>query len=116
MGAGEGRTLNVPVAAGTPRAEYLRLYRVTLERVFAEFDPEFVLVSAGFDCMAGDPLGGLLLEPEDLHVMTLELMRLAGAGAAAGRIACVLEGGYNPPLTAKGVLSVFHALAELPPL
>ena len=116
VGAGEGRTLNVPVAAGTPRADYLRLYRDTLERVFGEFDPEFVLVSAGFDCMAGDPLGGLLLEPEDLHAMTRELMRFAGAGAAAGRIACVLEGGYHPPTTARGVLSVFHALAELPPL
>jgi acetoin utilization deacetylase AcuC-like enzyme len=116
VGAGEGRTLNVPVAAGTARVEYRRLFRAAMEQVFGEFDPEFVLVSAGFDCLAGDPLGGLLLEPEDLHGMTLELMDLSAGGAAAGRIACVLEGGYQPQRTAQGVLAVFHALAELPPL
>ena len=116
VGAGEGRTLNVPIAAGTSRRDYRATFTSTMDRVFAEFDPEFVLVSAGFDCLAGDPLGALLLEPEDLHGMTRELVQLSAAGAAAGRIVLALEGGYNPPRVAQGVLNVFHALCDLPPL
>lgn len=114
-GAGAGRTLNVPLPAGTSRAAYLAAFAGALQRAFGEFDPEFVLVSAGFDCLAGDPLGGLLLEPEDLHQMTLELCGHAAAAAARGRIALALEGGYHPARTGQGVVNVLHALVGLPP-
>ena len=46
--------------------------------------PDFILISAGFDVMAGDPLGGMLLEPEDLHALTREVMAGAAGGSAAG--------------------------------
>ena len=44
--------------------------RLALDEALATLTPDFVLVSAGFDCMAGDPLGGFPLEPEDLFAMT----------------------------------------------
>jgi acetoin utilization deacetylase AcuC-like enzyme len=104
----------VPLAAGTSRDAYHAAYSSALEQAFAQFDPEFVLVSAGFDCLADDPLGGLLLEPEDLHGMTSELLRLCRDSAAGGRLALTLEGGYQPQRTARAVVEVFHALIGLP--
>jgi acetoin utilization deacetylase AcuC-like enzyme len=112
-GAGIGATRNVPLAAGTSRRAMRRAFTKALEDTLATFTPDLVLVSAGFDCLAGDPLGGLLLEPEDLHAMTLELLDLA-RDVAAGRLACVLEGGYAPARLGDGVLRVIRALAGLP--
>jgi acetoin utilization deacetylase AcuC-like enzyme len=112
-GAGVGTTRNVPLAAGTSRRAVRRAFTKALDDTLATFTPDLVLVSAGFDCLAGDPLGGLLLEPEDLHAMTLELLDLA-RGVAGGRLACVLEGGYAPARLGDGVLHVIRALAGLP--
>ena len=111
-GAGAGTTLNVPLAHGTSRSEYLRAYRDALDRMFGDFAPGFVLVSAGFDCLAGDPLGGLPLEPEDLHAMTAQLM--AQATSAHGRVVAALEGGYVPARVGAGTVAVLRALAGLP--
>jgi acetoin utilization deacetylase AcuC-like enzyme len=113
-GAGQGATRNIPLPAGTTAAEYRQAFSDALDATFAEFTPDFVLVSAGFDCLRGDPLGGLLLEPADLHAMTRELAARARAAGAAGPVA-TLEGGYAPPRTAAGVLAVFRALAGLEP-
>jgi acetoin utilization deacetylase AcuC-like enzyme len=109
-GAGEGCTLNVEVAAGTSRERYLALYEEALDETFARFDPDFVLVSSGFDCLAGDPLGGLLLEPEDLHVMTRSLIGRADE-RCQGRVVALLEGGYDPARTGRGAVAVIRALA-----
>ena len=114
VGAGQGMTRNVPLAAGTSAPAYRQAFSDALDAAFAEFTPEFVLVSAGFDCMRGDPLGGLLLEPADLHAMTLELSVRARAAGARGPVV-TLEGGYAPARTAAGVLAVFRALAGLGP-
>jgi acetoin utilization deacetylase AcuC-like enzyme len=106
--AGEGRTRNLPIPAYTPRTIYLDAFTAALDATLAEFAPDFVLVSAGFDCLRGDPLGQLTLEPEDLHGMTRRLMQIAG-----GRIALVLEGGYAPQRMGAGVVDVFRALCGL---
>ena len=108
-GAGEGRTRNVPLPAHTPRDAYFSIFDSVLDDVLTEFKPEFVLVSAGFDCLEGDPLGQLTLEPEDLHALTRRLLQVA-----AGRIALVLEGGYAPQRVGAGVVDVFRALCGLP--
>ncbi|MSR35497.1 MAG: histone deacetylase [Gemmatimonadetes bacterium] len=108
-GAGEGTTLNVPIPARTSRAEYLSRFHDALDAGFA-FRPEFVLVSAGFDCLAGDPLGDLLLEPDDLHAMARAVVERA-QDACAGRVVACLEGGYDPPRTARAAVSVVRALA-----
>jgi acetoin utilization deacetylase AcuC-like enzyme len=112
VGAGEGFTCNVPVPAGTPAAEYRTLFEEALRDVEERFAPDFVLVSSGFDCMAGDPLGDLCLEPADLHWMTGRVMALAER-ACSGRLVVLLEGGYAPPRLGAGVVAVMRALAGL---
>ena len=112
-GAGEGTTMNVPLPRGTTGPEYLALASFALDRAFALCSPDLVLVSAGFDCLAGDPLGGLLLEPADMHALAgavVSRARAAGAGVVA-----VLEGGYVPKRMGAGVVNVLRAFAELPP-
>ncbi|HEX7117543.1 MAG TPA: histone deacetylase [Longimicrobiales bacterium] len=113
-GAGAGTTRNVPLAHGTSADVYDRAFDDALDATLAEFAPELVLVSAGFDCLAGDPLGGLGLEPRDLHSLTRRLIERVSA-TAGGRVVAVLEGGYAPPLLGAGVVQVLRALGGLPP-
>lgn len=113
VGAGEGRTRNVPFPHGAEREYYLQVFEEVVREVVSEFRPALVLMSAGFDCLAGDPLGGLLLEPEDLHGMTRTVMEASDAVGA--RVAAVLEGGYAPKRVADGVVEVVRAFAGLPP-
>jgi acetoin utilization deacetylase AcuC-like enzyme len=111
-GRGEGRIRNVPLPFGTAAGEYRRRFSEALESSLVGFEPDLVLVSGGFDCLAGDPLGGLLLEPEDLHAMTREIVERTHA-SAAGRVVTVLEGGYVPERVGAGAVDVLRALAGL---
>ena len=93
LAGGPGRndetTVSVPLAAGTRDDEYLELFTRRVLPAVSAFEPELVLVSAGFDAHEQDPLGGLQLTDAAFR----ELGRLC-AGLAP-RIAAVLEGGYN---------------------
>jgi acetoin utilization deacetylase AcuC-like enzyme len=109
-GEGEGTTLNVPLPAGLSRSEWAGHFESALDRARAEFDPNFVLISAGFDALAQDPLGGMLLEPEDFHGFTRQVMDVADE-ACSGRVVAVLEGGYHPKRTALAAVAVIRALA-----
>jgi acetoin utilization deacetylase AcuC-like enzyme len=113
-GAGVGATFNVPLAAGTPAEEHRARFEEALDQTLDRFDPHFVLVSAGFDCLAGDPLGGLLLEPEDLHAMTRSVIEKVAAGCD-GRVVALLEGGYDPARLGQGALAVIRAMSGLAP-
>jgi acetoin utilization deacetylase AcuC-like enzyme len=108
-GTGMNTTRNAPLPAGTTGAEFIDVFKRELDAILAEFSPDFVLVSAGFDCLNGDPLGQLQVEPRDLHTVTTHLMRMI----PHGRIVHALEGGYNPPLTGAGVVAVVRALAGI---
>jgi acetoin utilization deacetylase AcuC-like enzyme len=112
-GLGAGRTRNVPLAAGTNAAEYRDALREALDAALEDFTPDFVLVSAGFDCLAGDPLGGLRLEPEDLHTLASDVLERASS-TAKGRVAVVLEGGYVPERMGRAVAQTLRALCGLP--
>lgn len=111
--AGAGSTRNLPFPHGVERDYYLEVYEEAIADTFDVFDPELVLVSAGFDCLAGDPLGGLMLEPADLHGMMRCL--IDAAAPADGRVVAALEGGYVPRRAADGAVQVIRALAGLPP-
>lgn len=111
-GPGLGATFNLPLRAGTPRATWCEVFDEALAKVVAGFAPDFVLVSSGFDAMAGDPLGGMLLEPEDFHRMTRRVVNLA-AEHAGGRVVALLEGGYDPARTGDGAVAVIQGLAGL---
>ena len=112
QGEGEGLTINVPLRAGTPRAAHRERFTEALEAALERFAPDFVLISAGFDAMAGDPLGGLLLEPEDLHAMTREVVE-AAESACGGRVVALLEGGYAPARLGAGAVAVIRGLAGI---
>jgi acetoin utilization deacetylase AcuC-like enzyme len=110
--AGEGYTINVPLPAGTPAAEHKACFVAAVDRAVKDFKPDFILVSAGFDCMAGDPLGDMLLEPEDLYEITRHIMAVADS-VCDGRVVALLEGGYDPKRLGVGTLAVIRALASL---
>jgi acetoin utilization deacetylase AcuC-like enzyme len=114
QGAGRGTTLNVPLPGGVPLAAYREAFHRALDQVLADFRPDFVLVSSGFDCLRGDPLGDFPLEPTDLHDMTRAVVERADA-LCGGRVVAVLEGGYVPERVGAGAVAVIRALADLPP-
>jgi acetoin utilization deacetylase AcuC-like enzyme len=110
IGAGAGLTLNCPLPAGAGRALVLGAMREELEPAANRFAPEFVVISAGFDSRAGDPLGGFLLKDEDFAEMTRLVMGIA-ARHAEGRVVSVLEGGYGLGLLGGAVAAHVGALA-----
>jgi acetoin utilization deacetylase AcuC-like enzyme len=82
-------TVNVPLAAGSGDREYLAAFEDVVEPAVRAFEPELVLVSAGFDAHAADPLAGMAVTERGFH-------ELARRSAALGpRVGAVLEGGYN---------------------
>ncbi|XP_056410464.1 histone deacetylase 6-like [Hyla sarda] len=90
-GRGEGFNVNIPWnGAKMGDVEYLLAFHRIVMPIAYEFNPQLVLVSAGFDAARGDPLGGCRISPEGYAHMTHLLMGLAG-----GKIVVVLEGGYN---------------------
>jgi acetoin utilization deacetylase AcuC-like enzyme len=110
-GAGEGTTLNRPLPAGTGAAIYLPVFEEAVTTAVRAHAPDLILLSAGFDLLAGDPVGGTSLEPDDMHDLTRCVLEVAGRDVP---VVAVLEGGYNPPRTAAGVVEVFRALAGAP--
>jgi acetoin utilization deacetylase AcuC-like enzyme len=93
-GAGVAATLNVPLSAGAGDATYLAMFeRVILPKLRA-FQPELVLVSAGFDAHEDDPLGGMKLKAETFAAMTVGLQGLCRALSIPQPV-LVLEGGYS---------------------
>ena len=93
-GPGEGYTVNLPMPAGCGDAEYLELFHTVVEPICRQFEPEFVLISAGFDAHARDPLGGMTVTAEGFGLMARLLLRVAREHAQ-GRCAAILEGGYD---------------------
>ncbi|CAM9909469.1 unnamed protein product [Lampetra fluviatilis] len=90
-GPGKGFNVNVPWPGPYMRnAEYLAAFMSTVLPIAYEFDPELVLVSAGFDAAQGDPLGLCMVTPDCYAHMTHMLL-----GLANGRVLLFLEGGYN---------------------
>jgi acetoin utilization deacetylase AcuC-like enzyme len=114
-GPGQGFTINCPFPAGAGRAEILGAMRQELEPAADRFRPDLVLVSAGFDSLAGDPLGGFLLAGEDLVEMTRLLLGIA-ARHAQGRLVSLLEGGYNLSTLGPAAAAHVRALMDGTPL
>ena len=88
-----GNVLNLPLAPGAGGAAFARAWDEGLDWLDA-WEPELVIVSAGFDAHADDPLAALELREDDFAAVTRRLAELAG-GHAAGRLVSLLEGGYD---------------------
>jgi len=93
-GPGLGLTKNIPMKFGVPRQEFVSAFRSGLESMADRVRPELVLISAGFDAHAEDPVGSLGLETEDFEPVTRAIVEVAETHAQ-GRIVSLLEGGYN---------------------
>ena len=105
IGEGEGYTLNIPMMPGAGDEEYRRVFSdVILPRIY-QFQPEFVLISAGFDAHRRDPLAPLSLETASYGWMTDDLLAVADR-YCEGRLLSILEGGYD--LDALGECVVLH--------
>jgi len=108
-GAGEGYTINLPVPPGSQEPLWLALLdRVVLPAARA-FGPQLVLLSAGFDAHAEDPLAGCRLQTASFVQMALRVHQFARAAGAP--VGAVLEGGYNRAILAECVGATLPALA-----
>ena len=115
VGAGEGFTLNIPLPAGCTDAEYLQVFQDIVVPAAEKFQPDWILVSAGFDPHRRDPLGGMNVTEEGFGAMAGLLLALANR-FAGGRIAFLLEGGYDLAGLRDSVAAVLAAMqAQVPP-
>jgi acetoin utilization deacetylase AcuC-like enzyme len=110
-GAGEGYTVNIPLPAGCANAEYLRVFNDLIVPLAAKFAPEWILVSAGFDPHRRDPLGGMGVTEEGFAAMAKMLLEVADQ-CSDGRIAFLLEGGYDLAGLRNSVAAVLNALRD----
>lgn len=109
-GLGMGRTVNIPLGAGHGDAEYDAIYGALIARMLERFRPELILVSAGYDIAASDPLGGMNVTTEGFARLTAHLCNAADL-LCEGRLVTVLEGGYQISALTDGVEASLNALA-----
>lgn len=105
-----GSVWNVPLPASLPASHYVDALERAIDAATEGFTPDLVIISAGFDSLRGDPLGGFTLELEDIDRLTRSLVQRAGAWCD-GRLVSSLEGGYAPERL--GAASVTHLRALL---
>lgn len=115
-GPGEGYNVNIPwnnPGGGLTEADYAAAFNAIVMPIAYQYDPELVLVSAGFDACVNDPIGNCKLSPEFFGHMTYWLTNLAN-----GRVVLSLEGGYNNISTSFAMALCIKALLgdPLPPL
>lgn len=109
VGRGEGATVNIPLSEGTNDEGVATLYREIAFPLIRRFQPELILVSAGFDAHWRDPLASIGLSLDGYYQLSKDLIDLAGE-VCQGRIVFTLEGGYNLEVLAPGVANVFRVL------
>ncbi|KAI9321337.1 hypothetical protein BX666DRAFT_2072215 [Dichotomocladium elegans] len=110
-GTGIGRTVNIPwTCDGVHDGDYLYAFQQVVMPVALEFEPSFVIVSAGFDAAAGDHIGQCCVTPAGYSQMTHMLKSLAG-----GKLLLALEGGYNLEAIAKSSAACMAVLMGEPP-
>ncbi len=112
--AGAGFTINVPLPAGCADAEYLQVFQDIVVPAATKFQPEWILVSAGFDPHRRDPLGGMGVTEQGFGAMARSLLALANQ-FADGRIAFLLEGGYDLAGLRDSVAAVLTEMQDSEP-
>jgi len=113
VGAGRGFTVNLPLEVGAVDEDYRAAFKAVAVPVLMQFEPDLIIVSAGFDAHERDPLGGMRVTTEALGAMTQEL-RLVAEECCRGRMVVVTEGGYNLEALAASLDLVISTLAASP--
>jgi acetoin utilization deacetylase AcuC-like enzyme len=107
--SGQGYTINVPTRAGMGDKAYRAIFQKIVWRAARRFQPELIVVSAGFDAHWKDPLAMINLSLTGYAYMIHELICMADQ-LCGGRIVFALEGGYDAQVLAHGVRNIAHAL------
>jgi len=108
VGAGEGYTVNLPVPAGTDGTAFLALVEHVIAPIARAYEPDLLIVSAGYDAHRDDPLASCAVDTGSYAHMTA-VMRDVGAELGAPVLVC-LEGGYAPQALAESVIATLEAL------
>jgi acetoin utilization deacetylase AcuC-like enzyme len=108
-GAGRGYNINVPLPAGTGDAGYLLAWQRVVQPICREYKPDLILLSAGYDAHADDPLGEQDISTCGFASMAASLVGLSKETNA--KIVCFLEGGYNTHALADSVVATMRVLS-----
>ncbi len=106
---GQGYTLNVPLSAGSGDAAYTRAFEEILMPAAIRFDPDIVLVSAGFDAHIDDPLAGMAVTTRGFRRIASIVSSIADR-CCEGRLAITLEGGYDLHALSHSVAGVLEVM------
>ena len=115
VGAGDGRgyTVNIPMRGGMGDGEIVPAFRRLLPPIVEAYEPQLVLVSAGFDAHRLDPLGGMQVTAEGFAALA-RLVKEAADATAGGKLVLVLEGGYSEEGLAESIEAVMEVLLTDP--
>jgi acetoin utilization deacetylase AcuC-like enzyme len=111
VNAGEGYTINIPLPAGCADPEYVYVFEDIIVPAASNFEPDWILVSAGFDSHRRDPLGGMGVTEAGFRAMAQMLLRVAER-YSGGKIAFLLEGGYDLLALRNSVAAVLETMQQ----
>jgi acetoin utilization deacetylase AcuC-like enzyme len=114
-GKGEGFNVNVPLSTGAGDTDYGNIFEKFLKPIALEYQPQLILVSAGFDTHHDDPLGGMEVTEKGFARMAQILMEIAES-TAQGRLVFTLEGGYDVSGESRSVKAVLKEMMQDSPL
>ncbi len=112
VGDGKGTTVNLPLPGGSGRLVYEQAFRRIVTPIVDQFNPDWLLVSAGYDAHRADPLAGMQLEDEGYSMMSSALAPLVDRG----RTVFFLEGGYDLDAVRNSVAATLDGHAHPKPL
>jgi len=110
-GEGLGYNVNVPLRPGTDNDQYVKIFRKIIYPLSMKYNPELVMISAGFDPYYKDPLGGMKVTPEGFAYMTRILMDVAD-NCCGGKVVVTLEGGYHLNGLAESIKAVLIEMRD----
>jgi acetoin utilization deacetylase AcuC-like enzyme len=109
---GIGYTVNVPLSMGYGDEEFIAIYEKVLRPIAIEYNPDMILVSAGFDIHFDDPLGGMRVTPNGFAGITRSIMEIASE-CCDGKLVITLEGGYDLDGLSNSVKQVLRELSGI---
>lgn len=108
---GVGNIFNAPIAAGTNSEEFLSVFKSKILNNVEQFQPDVILISAGFDAHKRDPLANINLESKDYYTLTKEIIDVANKHSQ-GRVISFLEGGYDVMALGESVVEHLYGLQD----
>ena len=111
-GEGKGFTLNVPLPGGVDDSGYREVFEQVLAPAAYSYKPQLILISAGYDAHVADPIGGMALTTAGFYELARFVRELSmDIAECGGRVAAVLEGGYNIEALAASVIATIAGLS-----